>query len=507
MAYLQWRHSVNTTEGKLRKFFCQNLFFASVLTTITIVFCIFSETRYEQLSTQQLELNHFYLEFEKLHSSLYSYSSKVDSTLSPSISERLSHLRSSMDFLLNLKISTIYQRDIGDVSNMLDLYTSYAREVLSCGSSPGFALDPPSWIFRINNAFYRTQTVYESINAEFRSLYSQILEFSRIAMEQIRFQHRLFITLIILVLVFMVLAEFFYSHQLSHAITAPIKELTSSIRGFNLKRLADYKAFHLSSESNLEMNFLVEVFNMMLITLQDQVKKIQENADLEIELHKKEVENLQIANLLRSSALKSLQMQINPHFLFNTLNMISQSAYLEGADKTSALLDSTAVLLRYTLDFATRSVPLSKEIEVLGIYVSLQEQRFGGRIRFTFDLDESFHHIKVPALILQPLVENSITHGIGMYLKDASVTICTQYDSAAGAGLIRIIDNGIGLTQEQLEKVREEMKKSDHADQKIGLSNVYARLHIFFYGKASMEIYSIPNVKTEVVLSLPCSLP
>ncbi len=506
MAYLQRKHSADTTEGKLRKFFCQNLFFASILTTIAIIFCIFSETRYEQSSTQQLELNHFYLEFEELHASLYSYTSRVDKTLSVSILNQLARLRNSMDFLKNLKISTIYQRDIEDVSNMLELYTAYVNDVLSYGEFSLSDFDSSSWISEINDAFYHTQTVYQSINAEFRSLYSQILEFYRITMAQMRLQHRLFIALIVLVLIFMILAEFAYSNRLSHVITDPMKELTSSIRGFDLKKLADYQTFHLSSQSNLEMNVLVEVFNMMLATLQEQVKKIQENADIAIELHKKEVENLQITNLLRSSALKSLQMQINPHFLFNTLNMISQTAYLEGADKTSLLLDSTAVLLRYTLDFATRAVPLSKEIEILGIYVSLQEQRFGGRIRFTFDLDESFHHIKVPALILQPLVENSITHGIGMYLKDASVTIRTQYDSSRDIGIIRIIDNGIGLTQEQLQKVREEMKQIENADQKIGLSNVYSRLHIFFYGKADMEIYSIPQIKTEVVLSLPCSV-
>ena len=196
-------------------------------------------------------------------------------------------------------------------------------------------------------------------------------------------------------------------------------------------------------------------------------------------------------------------MQINPHFLFNTLNMISQTAYMEDAEQTSQLLDSTAALLRYALDSAAREVPLSREIENLGIYVSLLEQRFGSRIQFTFELDETFHAITVPALILQPLVENAITHGVGMYLKNGHVTIRTEYDPENSLGIIRIIDNGAGLKQEELEQVRREMKQSKHPEQKLGLSNVYARLRIYFHGSADIEITSIPNVETKISIFLP----
>ncbi|MCI7813238.1 MAG: histidine kinase [Lachnospiraceae bacterium] len=506
MAYLQWKHSSDTTEGKLKKFFSQNLFFAFALTSITILFCIASETRYEQSSRQQLELNSFYLEFEELQSDVHTYSSGANDSLDLSIKEHLSKLNDSMAFLVNLEISTIYQRDIQDVALMLENYTRCAESIIVHRQHSFSDTDDSSWITQINQSYYEAQEIYHSINAEFRGLYSQILEFARVMMDHQKATHRVFITTVILILIFMLIGEFAYSVMLSHIITDPIRELTSSIRDFSVQKLTEYQQVHLSSASNPEMNVLVTVFNTMLQTIQEQFKQIRANADATIKLHQKEVENLQITNLLRSSELKALQMQINPHFLFNTLNMISQTAYVEGADKTSLLLDSTAALLRYTLDFASRAVPLSKEIEILGIYVSLQEQRFGGRIRFTFDLDESFHHIKVPSLILQPLVENAITHGIGMYLKNAFVIIRTEYDDSRNLGIIRVIDNGIGMEKEQLEKVCADMKEPSNAEQKIGLSNVYTRLHIFFYGKATMEIRSVPNVETEVTIFIPCSL-
>lgn len=503
MASFQRKYLAYSTEQKLKKFFSQNLFFTFLLTIIALIFCIATEKQYERSSRQQLELNYFYLQFEKLHSALHSYSSGKDETLSLFITESFDELEHSLSLLQNINIDTIYHRDIEDVTKMLVNYKECSFKILSYGP---YSSNNNSVISEVNHYYYKAQEIYQSINSEFRSLYSQILEFARITMEQMRQKHKLFIVAMTLILLFMTLGEFSYSIILSHMITDPIKELTSSIRGFNMQKLTDYHQFQLSSDSNAEMNVLVHVFNMMLHTIQEQVKKIQENTDAVIKLHQKEVENLQITNLLRSSELKALQMQINPHFLFNTLNMVSQTAYIEEADQTSMLLDSTAALLRYTLDFAGRSVPLSKEIEILGLYVSLQEQRFGGRIRFTFDLDETFHHVKVPSLILQPLVENAITHGIGMYLKDAFIIIRTEYDLKQKMGTIRIIDNGVGMEPILLEKVCMEMKQSQNAEQKIGLSNVYARLGIFFCGKAQMEIYSTPYVKTEVIIRLPCTL-
>ena len=98
---------------------------------------------------------------------------------------------------------------------------------------------------------------------------------------------------------------------------------------------------------------------------------------------------------------------------------------------------------------------------------------------------------------------SAITHGVGMYLKNGHVTIRTEYDPENSLGIIRIIDNGAGLKQEELEQVRREMKQSKHPEQKLGLSNVYARLRIYFHGSADIEITSIPNVETKISIFLP----
>lgn len=252
------------------------------------------------------------------------------------------------------------------------------------------------------------------------------------------------------------------------------------------------------------MGRLHQVYNSMIRRIQRQVMEIRQNASTMERLKNQELENLRISNLLKASELKALQMQINPHFLFNTLNMISQTAYLESAEQTAGLLGKTARLLRYSLDHSGREVTLAKEIKILGNYVELQEQRFGERISFSFDLDESLHQIHVPSLLLQPLVENCITHGVGMKGEDAKITICTRYDSEHQSGRIVIADNGEGMSQETLERVRREMQENDKIGQKIGLSNVYLRLMIFFNRRATMDIFSVEGEGTRIEITVPC---
>ena len=121
-----------------------------------------------------------------------------------------------------------------------------------------------------------------------------------------------------------------------------------------------------------------------------------------------------------------------------------------------------------------------------------------------YNISREARAVHVPKMILQPLVENAITHGVGMYLKDGYITIKTEYDSERQTGTIRIIDNGVGLKQEELEQVRREMRQSEHSEQRLGLSNVYTRLQIFFHGRAQMEIKSVPGVGTEITMALPC---
>lgn len=208
------------------------------------------------------------------------------------------------------------------------------------------------------------------------------------------------------------------------------------------------------------------------------------------------VENAELRDQARKSEIRALQMQINPHFLFNTLNTIARTADMEEAEGTVLLLEGTASLLRYTLGDSMQMVPLEKELEMLKNYVSIQENRFEERILFHFELDKSLHTTLVPRLILQPVLENAVIHGVAMKTEGARIEIRT-FQSERGC-VLSVTDNGVGIEAERLAKIREEIRRGSIAGTHIGLANIYARLRFFYGSRADFEIESTPGSGTEV---------
>ena len=139
---------------------------------------------------------------------------------------------------------------------------------------------------------------------------------------------------------------------------------------------------------------------------------------------------------------------------------------------------------------------------MLGNYVFLQEQRFGSRIFFDFDLDERFHQIQVPSFILQPLVENSVVHGLGGNTRKGIVEIRTRYLPEEKTGRISIADNGEGMTRETQKRVIAGLDSDQEQREKIGLANVNMRLKLLFGENYLLEIFSNPGEGTEIRITL-----
>lgn len=451
---------------------------------------------------QQLgNLNIFYQKLDNINHNVYNYVLEGDEDIYWMIGEEIAEGRKLLKEMTEMQISEYFYRDIRDMQEMFYTYTtsiekiydhSYLCEVITIDSK------------QVINKYYSvTQEVYQAINEEFQNLYSQLLDMAADQAESLKMRNRFYYSLSGILLIGAACYELLNVKSIIRRTIAPVQELTEKARSFEGKGMIQALC-NIPQDVDDEMEHLLQVYNSMIVRIQNQMKEIRENASAKERLKDKELENLRISNRLKTSELKALQMQINPHFLFNTLNMISQTAYIENADDTAALLTTTARLLRYTLDNTDKAVTLSKEIEILGNYVELQEKRFGERIHFEFDLNESFHQMLVPSMILQPLVENSITHGVGMKGAGARIKICTRYDKRHKQGIIIISDNGIGMDEKTLEQVRQEIAQTKQPGQKIGLGNVYLRLMIFFSYKAKMQIFSSKETGTRIVLCLPC---
>lgn len=203
-----------------------------------------------------------------------------------------------------------------------------------------------------------------------------------------------------------------------------------------------------------------------------------------------------------------LQNQINPHFIYNTLNSIKWMATIQHAPGIAEMVTALSRLLKSVSKSNERLVPLYEEFALLNDYFTIQQYRYGGTI--TLDVsyieDEKLNHsCLIPRFTLQPLVENAIFHGIEPKGSAGEVTLRVERDTANGDVLIRLTDDGIGMTAEQAAKALQEPGPEEAAAKyrHVGMWNVHKRLQYSFGEAYGLSIESEPGVGTTVMVRLP----
>lgn len=282
-----------------------------------------------------------------------------------------------------------------------------------------------------------------------------------------------------------------FTYWFSSGITRPVKKLTQAANRLSKGRF-DLK---IEVDSKDEIAYLAQMFDRMRININNLIQEIQEKAQLEKELQQNRL-------LLQESRLLSLQSQINPHFLFNTLDTLSKKAYLEGAEETSDLLVNVAGLLRYNLKRLDRSVTLYDEVNVLRQYVQIQRTRFTDRLRFHTEIDERCLYVQIPGLTLQPIVENAVIHAIEPM--EEGGTIRFRVRDGTERIVIEIEDDGPGMTEEKIKQILEEKTvPSEGHSTGIGFGNVVKRLRLFYGLEDVIDIQSPGSGGTKVILKIP----
>ncbi len=237
-----------------------------------------------------------------------------------------------------------------------------------------------------------------------------------------------------------------------------------------------------------ELVFLEESIKNMKISLRDRLDLINENSILEKEIHYKEIEQLKIQKELERAKFRSLQSQINPHFLFNTLNVIQLTALFENAEQTDKLIESLATIFRYSLEHQDE-ITINDELIFVEEYLKIQKARFKDRINYTIKCGELCKNTLIPPLILQPLVENSITHGIEP--KEEGGDIFIEAFKHQGQIIINIKDTGVGINEDfDISKI-----DSSNKGHNIAISNIVERLNIYFNNKATITFKRVDKIK------------
>ena len=251
-----------------------------------------------------------------------------------------------------------------------------------------------------------------------------------------------------------------------------------------------------------EVGHLARTFNEMKHSMKQQMQLLQEKNQMERELYAKETEALALQNLIEAGKLQLLRSQIHPHFLFNTLNVISYNARQEGAAKTGALIASLSRLFRYALGSNAAEVPLAKEKQIVDDFGALYHARFGDRIRLRWQIDPAIELTEtlIPSFLIQPLVENAIQHGLAP--KEEGGTVEIDLRIAEDLLQITVSDDGVGMSEEALERLHAQLQSGSPTGEHIGLYNVAARRKLSGRSQG-LEIRSEAGVGTSARMRLP----
>lgn len=336
------------------------------------------------------------------------------------------------------------------------------------------------FIYSLNNEQFRTNSV----------VYQQL-------MVQLRYTEIVSVAVLILVLIANASLIVFSIGM----ITEPLQRLARAANEVAGGRL-DLEEIPVQSRD--EVGVVTGAFNQMIHSIRDYIEQVRLTAERENAMRERE---LRMQSSLKEAQLNYLQAQINPHFLFNTLNAGAQLAMMEDAPRTERFLGNVAEFFRYNVRRNEQDATLQEEIRLVDNYIYIMNVRFAGEIRYTEEIDESLLGIRVPSMLLQPLVENAINHGIRNLDRQGRIELSVYRED--GKACISVWDNGAGMTAERIQEVLYGEDASDANEQDsngVGVRNVRRRLQLFCHGDADLQIVSEGEDQgTEILITIPMS--
>ena len=265
----------------------------------------------------------------------------------------------------------------------------------------------------------------------------------------------------------------------SQIITKPVKSLIGAMRGFE-EHPENYRyspaPIHIA-----ELQLISDSFGQMAWIVQSLMEKTRNEEAL-----------------LRKTELKALQAQINPHFLYNTLDSIQWMCERGKNESAVRMVGALGKLFRISISRGHELIPIRDELKHVESYLIIQKYRYSDRFEYTFDVDESFGGYLCSKITLQPLVENAIYHGIEPLIDDGEIIISVKPDG--DDILMTVSDNGVGMTAEQVEGL---LKKERSDSSGIGIKNVSDRIKIYFGDSYGVKVESEPDVGTKITVRIP----
>ena len=265
----------------------------------------------------------------------------------------------------------------------------------------------------------------------------------------------------------------------SLAITAPVKKLIEAMREVQQGNF-DYRIDNKRSD---EMGRLMETFNYMVFKIDMLIKEVYQE-----KLAQKNAE------------LEALQSQINPHFLYNTLDTINWMLLEKKEYEISGIVVSLGEMMKYAISRSSRTVALREEIRHVSNYLLIQKERMEDKLEYEIDIPHQYESVQVPRLILQPLVENAIIHGIET---GGKVSIRVYEREEDGGCWLEVSDNGAGMDEEQLKRLRDGTTEMRMDHRSIGVENVNKRIRLYYGEEFGLTIESRLGEGTVIRFCIP----
>ncbi|MDO4799185.1 MAG: sensor histidine kinase [Bacillota bacterium] len=293
---------------------------------------------------------------------------------------------------------------------------------------------------------------------------------------------RSFLQRLLFATVVAVIVAIFVFQQVTKKITDPLKQLEKAMRRIEQSDYFVKEEVHLPSGK--EVASLAKSFNAMMRKLQELMDRV-----------------VYEQNQQRKSELKALQNQINPHFLYNTLDSIVWMIENNKREEASAMVVALAKLFRISISKGGSVITVREELEHVKSYLFIQSIRYNNSFEYEFDVDPKVLEMKTLNILLQPLVENAIYHGLKNHIDHGRIVVSARLDERDRL-VLSVFDNGYGIKESKIEDIYAELRDLK-PQESVGLKNVYLRLKIYYGEAADLRIESELDEGTTITLIIP----
>ena len=284
----------------------------------------------------------------------------------------------------------------------------------------------------------------------------------------------------VLTAIILVIVALLFSRFMARSITLPIQKLRDSMKKV---QEGDFSVSDVVVDSKNEIGSLTKSFDVMTHRIHELMEQ---------NVHEQEEK--------RRSELKALQSQINPHFLYNTLDSIIWMAEGKKNEEVVLMTASLARLLRQSISNEDEVVPIANEVEYARGYLTIQKMRYKDKLEFQIDVDPSILHIPLIKLVLQPIIENAIYHGLKY--KESKGLLIVKGFMKDGNAVLQVIDDGVGMDEETLAHIYDKHKVNYHSNG-VGVYNVQKRLKLYYGDDYGITYESEKGKGTTATITIP----